>query len=226
VSGLGVVLAVVAALAAASPNTTITVGPVGDSGLGVPKFEFQADGAASFQCSLDDAPYTACASPQAVGPLVAGRHTFAVRAVDADGNVENTPAVRIWNYIASPLSNVTVKLKQPAHAALALKRFTLVSGNAASASRISRVQVALQTGKPDKTRFPPACTFFDMGSGLPVIRPCVLPAYKTARGTSSWHYSVPAPVRRRLKPGRYTLIVRAFNAFSQATRRDYTLTLR
>jgi hypothetical protein len=226
VNGFAAVLGTIMALASPAPSTTITSGPVGNSGLGVPRFEFGADGAASFECSLDDAPYAACASPQTVGPLVSGSHTFAVRAIDAAGNVEPTPAVRKWTYIASPLSSATITLGHPARAAFPLAKFTTISGKASSASRVSRVLVALQTGNPDKNRFPPACNFFDMRSGIRVIRPCLLPAYQTVRGTSAWTYKVPAAVRGRLKPGRYTLIVRAFNAFNQATRRDYILTLR
>ena len=45
-----------------------------------------------FQCSLDSAPFTSCASPRVFNGLAAGPHTVAVRAVDAAGNVDQTAA--------------------------------------------------------------------------------------------------------------------------------------
>jgi hypothetical protein len=218
---------IAASVALAAPTTAITFGPVGDSGLTTPTFQFKGgSGAESFECSLDGAPYSACASPQRVGPLIAGKHTFRVRAIDAKGAIDKTPATRSWTYIASPLGSATVKLRRPAKATMSLDKFRTISGTAHSASPISRVQVALQTGGPDKDVFPPACNFWDAGTGLEIIRPCLLPAYTTVTGTTSWHYKVPAIVRKRLKPHRYTLIVRVFNAFQQATQMRYTLTLR
>jgi hypothetical protein len=217
---------VVTAIALAVPTTTITFGPVGNSGLGTPSFEFSAEGADAFECALDGGPYSPCASPHTVGPLVAGPHTFAVRARDADGNVERVPATRKWTYVASPLSNVSIRLRRPAKGSMHLSQLTVISGTAVSASPVSRVQLALQTGKPDKTRFPPACNYYDVRTGAPIVRPCLLPAYRTVTGKRNWRYEVPAAVRRRLHPGRYTLIVRAFNAFQQATQKSYVLTLR
>jgi uncharacterized repeat protein (TIGR01451 family) len=49
-----------------------------------------------FQCSLDGAPFTPCASPQAYAGLAPGVHAFQVRAVDAAGNPDPTPAAYTW----------------------------------------------------------------------------------------------------------------------------------
>ena len=78
------------------PETTITDGPSGTVSSTSASFSFSATEPATFECSLDDAAYAACTSPQAYSGLAAGSHTFAVRATDAAGNVDATPATRTW----------------------------------------------------------------------------------------------------------------------------------
>jgi hypothetical protein len=52
----------------------------------------------SFQCSIDFSPFKECSSPVKLSlkELGEGEHTFEVRATDTDGNVEEQPAVHIW----------------------------------------------------------------------------------------------------------------------------------
>ena len=59
-------------------------------------FSFTADEPASFSCSLDGATYTPCESPTSYSDLNPGWHTFAVRATDAAGNVDPSPASVRW----------------------------------------------------------------------------------------------------------------------------------
>jgi len=54
-------------------------------------FEFSANEKATFQCSLDGEPFAACTSPS-VRKARKGAHVFAVRATDAAGNADATPA--------------------------------------------------------------------------------------------------------------------------------------
>lgn len=217
-----------ALFASAAPNTAITAGPVGRSGLASPTFEFTGENANAFECSIDGSPYVACESPQKVGPLAPGEHTFDVRAVATDSSVDDTPASRRWIYEAAPLTNVRIKLRRPAKARLERKAFTSVVGSATSGSGtpVTSVQVGLQVGKPDKSGFPPGCNFVNLKTALPSFRPCVLPDFTTVNGTQQWSFRVPARVRKALKPGSYTVIIRAFTSFGQASRRDYKLTLR
>ena len=74
---------------ATGPAVAITSGPAaGAVSLdGTARFDFAADDAgALLSCSLDGAPFTACASPATYTGLAEGVHTFAVRATDALGN--------------------------------------------------------------------------------------------------------------------------------------------
>lgn len=61
------------------------------------RFSFSANESASFTCSLDGAAYTSCDSPTSYSELQAGWHTFAVRATDAAGNVDPSPAKVRWH---------------------------------------------------------------------------------------------------------------------------------
>jgi hypothetical protein len=76
------------------PQTSLTEAfPVSDGAV----FTFSASEPATFACSLDGAAYTACGSPQRYQDLAAGWHTFAVRATDAAGNTDPTPARSRWH---------------------------------------------------------------------------------------------------------------------------------
>ena len=89
------------------PDTEITSAPKSKLKARRPtasaKFAFTSnDAGASFECSLDAAAFVACKSPQSY-KLKRGRHTFAVRAVDAAGNRDSSPA------------SVTVKVVRKKH---------------------------------------------------------------------------------------------------------------
>jgi CSLREA domain-containing protein len=56
---------------------------------------FASELGSTFECSLDGADFTTCASPVELTGLSAGEHTFAVRAIDQAGNV-GEPATYTW----------------------------------------------------------------------------------------------------------------------------------
>lgn len=79
------------------PETEIDGGPRGDTSAATATFELRAsERGASFECSVDAAPYAPCASPLELRALAVGSHSLAVRATDALGNRDSSPATRVW----------------------------------------------------------------------------------------------------------------------------------
>ena len=82
-----------------APETTISKRYLA---VGAAKFWFSANEAAGFLCRLDKAPFKPCSSPRSYKHLKAGKHTFKVKAVDAAGNVDQTPAIARFKSAARP----------------------------------------------------------------------------------------------------------------------------
>jgi hypothetical protein len=79
-----------------APETQITKGPKDKTRKKKATFEFSSsEPSVSFECSLDGQPFVACVSPDTV-KVKKGKHSFAVRARDAGGNVDATPASDDW----------------------------------------------------------------------------------------------------------------------------------
>ena len=51
----------------------------------------------TFQCKLDADAYSSCTSGKSYSSLLQGSHTFSVKATDASGNTDPTPASFTWN---------------------------------------------------------------------------------------------------------------------------------
>ncbi|MEO7735728.1 MAG: Ig-like domain-containing protein, partial [Kofleriaceae bacterium] len=80
-----------------APDTMIVGGPAaGASTKADVSLEFSSpDSPVTFECAVDAAAFAACTSPQAY-TLAEGPHTFAVRAKDAAGLADPSPAMRAW----------------------------------------------------------------------------------------------------------------------------------
>src|SRR6185503_19615451 len=80
-----------------APQTQIDSGPSGLTNNASPSFAFSSELGASFECRLDsnlEGDFAPCTSPKPYSSLGEGAHTFEVRAVDAAGNPDQSPASR------------------------------------------------------------------------------------------------------------------------------------
>lgn len=81
----------------AGPETTIEAGPPLTTESSTAAFTFSSsETGASFECSFDGAAFAACQSPLTFSAIALGDHAFEVRAVDALGNADPTPASHTW----------------------------------------------------------------------------------------------------------------------------------
>ncbi|MGH3033191.1 MAG: Ig-like domain-containing protein [Gaiellaceae bacterium] len=92
-----------------APDTIIASGPADPTNQTSADFTFTADEAgSSFECALEGGPFAACTTPKSYSALAEGSHTFAVRATDAAGNTDASPAGRSWTIDTSaPETTIT-----------------------------------------------------------------------------------------------------------------------
>lgn len=96
------------------PETTITAGPAGPADDATPSFAFVSDQQEStFECSLDAGLFTPCASPEILSGLADGSHSFAVRAIDAESDVDPTPAERSFTLARGVDGSADADTSQP-----------------------------------------------------------------------------------------------------------------
>lgn len=96
-----------ASAGAAPPNTLIKSSSPSLARETVAAFRFASTGAnATFRCSLDGRPFRPCGSPKTYRGLAGGDHRLRVRAVDADGRADPTPASRSWTVVVEDAAPV------------------------------------------------------------------------------------------------------------------------
>ncbi|HEX8437475.1 Ig-like domain-containing protein, partial [Archangium sp.] len=80
------------------PDTVIDDKPANPTHSADATFTFSSDdkGTVKYECRLLPATFTSCAGPVSYTGLSEGPHTFEVRAIDAAGNVDSTPAPYQW----------------------------------------------------------------------------------------------------------------------------------
>jgi Putative esterase len=92
-----------------APDTTVTSGPASPTNSTNATFTFTStETGSTFECRLDSAVFAACSTPLSYGSLASGSHTFRVRAMDAAGNVDASPAVYTWSIdTTAPNTSIT-----------------------------------------------------------------------------------------------------------------------
>jgi triacylglycerol esterase/lipase EstA (alpha/beta hydrolase family) len=117
-----------------APNpleTVISAGPANPTDQTSATFSLRGGEASdTFQCSLDGALWVSCVSPQQYTALADGNHTFRVRAVDASGAVDPTPAEWGWTVDTIP---PLVSLSDPESGSVADTHTPTFSGTAGTA---------------------------------------------------------------------------------------------
>jgi uncharacterized repeat protein (TIGR03803 family) len=115
-----------------APNTSITAAPPKVTNDLEPLFSFTAsEPAAAFQCSLDGSAFTACTSPLTWQGVEPGSHVFRVRALDAAGNVDPTPASHSWTIDVTP-PETTITSAPPAETTKTSASFKFASSEKGS----------------------------------------------------------------------------------------------
>ena len=117
----------------AAPTTSIVAAPPAQTGDPTPTFTFNSpsDGDATFQCRVDSAAFQSCSAPHTTAPLGDGPHSFEVRAIDAAGNTDATPAQSAFTVDTAPPST-TITNSPPNPGNDATPRFAFSSSEAGS----------------------------------------------------------------------------------------------
>jgi len=80
-----------------APDTSIDSHPSDPSNDSGPVFQFSSsESGSTFECRLDGGGWSPCASPDTLSGLSEATHTFDVRATDAAGNTDGSPATYTW----------------------------------------------------------------------------------------------------------------------------------
>ena len=113
------------------PDTMITSGPAAATNSTSANFIFTSTVPGStFECSLDNAAFTACTSPKSYTKLKVGNHNFKVRAT-AGGNTDPTPASFDWT-IDTKAPDTTITSSPPALTNNPRATFSFISTEAGS----------------------------------------------------------------------------------------------
>jgi Bacterial Ig domain len=155
------------------PETSINSGPSLSTTSTSASFSFSAsESGSSFQCQLDSGGWGGCASPKGYGSLALGPHTFQVRATDAAGNTDPTPASETWTISSAftttalggfPLAGSTTHRRALLDGSTAGLDGGLVSHGSVTASLTS--EKAYQGSGSAKVAFTQPTTSADYGRG-------------------------------------------------------------
>lgn len=121
------------------PNTTLSDRPSDITKENSATFAFTSnDSAATFELKLDDGDYVTVSSPASLNELADGAHTVLIRARDAAGNVDATPASHSWR-VDNSAPEVAITFPTPVGLTDATQ--IAVTGTASDAGGVAAVRV-------------------------------------------------------------------------------------
>jgi Big-like domain-containing protein len=84
-----------------APQTTITSAPTDGTSTSASVAFTSSEAGSTFECKLDSGAYSSCTSAKSYTNLAVASHTVSVRATDAAGNTDATPATASWTVSAT-----------------------------------------------------------------------------------------------------------------------------
>ncbi len=120
------------------PDTSFTAGPTGPTNDATPAFSFSStESGSSFECRVDSGAWSSCSSPWTTPSLSDGSHSVSVRATDAAGNTDGSPASRSFTVdTAAPTTTITGSPSSPSISSSATITFTVSEAGATSQCRL------------------------------------------------------------------------------------------
>ncbi|HET8861668.1 MAG TPA: hypothetical protein VFM94_00270, partial [Solirubrobacterales bacterium] len=92
-----------------APIASITAHPADPSNVKSPTFAFTANETSTFSCRLDGGSFATCVSPKPYSNLGDGAHSFAVRPIDAAGNIGASVGYDWTIDTSAPTATITQK---------------------------------------------------------------------------------------------------------------------
>ncbi len=128
-----------------APDTTIDTKPASLTNLALSTFTFTStEPSSTFECKMDAGSFAACTSPASF-TLGGGSHTFQVRAIDAAGNVDATPATYTWTIDLTGPTVVSSVLVHPNPTNRATVQFTVTFSEAVTGVNTTDFSLTLVT---------------------------------------------------------------------------------
>ncbi|HET7443888.1 MAG TPA: beta-propeller fold lactonase family protein [Solirubrobacterales bacterium] len=137
-------------------DTVIGTGPPAYDSRSSSTFDFDASYPSTYECKFDSGSFAACDRAAAIQVANDGPHTLAVRARDAVGNVDPTPATYSWTRDATPPSAPAPSIPLDGAANLAPTTSFSWQPSADALSGVSSYELIVD-GAPSATVQPPAC---------------------------------------------------------------------
>ncbi|HEX5750978.1 MAG TPA: Ig-like domain-containing protein [Archangium sp.] len=185
-------------------DTTIILAPPSSTSSTTATFTFS--GGARYECELDapgtdkDQPFATCTSPKHYSGLGDGTYIFSVRAIDAWGRVDSSPATRTWTVDTVPPGDMVITSAPAVNTNLTNATFEF--------SAVDAVSYECALGAPETSGEPPfsSCaspkSYTRLGNGIYSFFVRAVDAAQN-RGNATrydWNIDTTPPVTRVLLP--------------------------